>query len=76
VPGVPEASVEEVIVSWLDAMMEMVRGTDLVWTGLLLSLTVAVKVKVPLAVGVPEISPLLADNASPAGRLPEDTDHL
>jgi hypothetical protein len=76
VPGVPAASFEEVIVSWFDAVMVMVRDTDLLWTGLLLSRTVAVKAKVPLAVGVPEMTPLLADNTSPAGRFPEDTDHV
>jgi hypothetical protein len=54
--------------------MVIVRDTDLVSTGLLLSLTVAVKVKVPLAVGFPEIAPLLADNVNPVGRLPEVTD--
>jgi hypothetical protein len=51
--------------------MVMVRDTDLVCTGLLLSLTFAVKVNVPLAVGVPEITPLPADSVNPAGRLPE-----
>jgi hypothetical protein len=75
VPSVPEASVDDVIVSCVDAMV-MVRGTDFVWTGLLLSLTVAVKLKVPLAVGVPEITPLPPANASPAGRLPEVIDQV
>jgi hypothetical protein len=56
--------------------MVMVRDTDLVWTGLLLSRTAAVKVNVPLAVGVPEITPLLADKANPAGRLPELIDQV
>lgn len=62
----------------------MVRGlaaividvaTDLVWIGLLLSFTVTVKLNVPLAVGVPEIVPVAADRLSPAGKLPELTDH-
>jgi hypothetical protein len=74
VPSVPAASFEEAIVNWLEPIV-IVRGTDLVSTGLLLSRTVAVKVKVPLEVGVPEITPLLADNANPVGRLPEVTDH-
>jgi hypothetical protein len=56
--------------------MVIVRDTDLVSTGLLLSLTVAVKVNVPPAVGFPEITPLLADSANPAGRLPEVTDQV
>jgi hypothetical protein len=51
-------------------------GADLVWTGLPLSLTAAVKVNVPLAVGVPEITPLLAESVNPAGRLPLVMDHL
>ena len=48
---------------------------DFVWTGLLLSVAVAVNENVPLAVGVPEITPLPDVNASPAGRLPEVIDH-
>ena len=35
------------------------------------SVTRIVKVKVPGAVGVPEIVPLVADNVSPAGSAPE-----
>jgi hypothetical protein len=49
---------------------------DLVCTGLPLSVTVAVKLKVPLAVGVPEIRPVLEAMVRPAGRLPEVIDHL
>jgi hypothetical protein len=48
---------------------------DFVWTGLLLSVAVAVNENDPLAVGVPEIIPLPAANVSPAGRLPEVIDH-
>lgn len=47
---------------------------DLVWTGVLLSVTVAVKLNVPLAVGVPEIVPVAAATLSPVGKLPELTD--
>ena len=39
-------------------------------SGLPLSLTVAVKVNVPLAVGVPEITPLPAARLIPVGRPP------
>jgi hypothetical protein len=39
------------------------------------SVTVAVKLDVPLAVGVPEIAPL-ADRLRPAGRLPEVIDQV
>jgi hypothetical protein len=52
------------------------RGTDFVWVGLPLSVTVAVKAKVPLAVGVPEITPVPAARVSPAGRLPLVIDHV
>jgi hypothetical protein len=43
---------------------------DLVWAGFPASVTVAVKLKVPLAVGVPEIWPVLVESVRPAGRLP------
>jgi hypothetical protein len=56
--------------------MVMDRDTDLVWTGVLLSLTVAVKAKFPLVVGVPEITPLPAARVSPLGRLPEVIDQV
>ena len=52
------------------------RGTDLVCAGLPASLTVTVKLDVPLAVGVPEIRPVLAIRLSPAGRLPPVMDHV
>jgi hypothetical protein len=59
-----------------DAATVIVMPTDLVCTGLLLSLTVAVKLNVPLAVGVPEIIPLLPASVSPVGKLPEVIDHV
>jgi hypothetical protein len=40
-----------------------------------LSFTLTVKVAVPFAVGIPEITPPL-DSDNPAGRLPEATDHV
>jgi hypothetical protein len=43
--------------------------------GLSASVTVTVKLDVPLAVGVPEIVPL-ADRLRPAGRLPERIDQV
>jgi hypothetical protein len=64
-----------VIVSDVAAMVIDI-AVERVWTGLLLSLTLAVKVNVPLAVGVPEISPLLAASVNPAGRLPELIDQV
>ena len=38
--------------------------------GLALSLTIAVRLKSPVAVGVPEIMPVPAFRVKPAGRLP------
>ena len=43
---------------------------------MLLSVTDAVKEKVPLAVGVPEINPVPATIVRPAGRLPLVIDHV
>jgi hypothetical protein len=63
------------MVSCVDAIV-IDSGTDLVWAGLLLSVTVAVKANVPLAVGVPEITPFPAVRVRPAGRLPLVTDHV
>jgi hypothetical protein len=40
-----------------------------------LSVTATVNVAVPLAVGVPEITPAL-ESDSPLGRLPDVTDHV
>lgn len=48
---------------------------DLVCMGLPLSVTVTVKLKVPLAVGVPEIRPVPAARLRPVGRPPEVIDH-
>jgi hypothetical protein len=48
--------------------MTMEVETDFVWTGLPLSLTATVKLNVPLAVGVPEMIPVVAAKVSPAGR--------
>jgi hypothetical protein len=53
----------------------IVMPTDALWAGLSLSCTVAVKFEVPLAVGIPEITPVEA-RLSPTGRLPDVTDHL
>jgi hypothetical protein len=74
-PSVPFANVEEVIVRWLEAMLMNVR-TDFVSTGLLLSLAVTVKLKIPLAVGIPEITPVAVANVRPAGRVPAVMDQM
>jgi hypothetical protein len=44
---------------------------DLDCAGLSVSVTVAVKLDVPLVVGVPEITPVPLARLNPAGRLPE-----
>jgi hypothetical protein len=46
------------------------KAVDLVCVGLPESATVAVKLNVPLAVGVPEMIPVVAARLSPVGRLP------
>jgi hypothetical protein len=48
----------------------------LLWVGLDASETEAVKLKVPLAVGVPETIPVVAPRLRPDGRLPEVTDQV
>jgi hypothetical protein len=63
------------MVSCVDEIV-MDVATDFVCAGLPLSLTVTVKLKVPLVFGVPEITPLPAARLSPEGRLPEVTDQV
>ena len=41
-----------------------------------MSVTVVVKVEVPVAEGVPEMVPVVAARVRPAGRLPELIDHV
>lgn len=52
------------------------RVTDFDWVGEPASATAAVKVAVPLAVGVPEIRPVDVFRLRPAGRLPETKDQV
>ncbi len=52
------------------------RATDLVCAGLSASATVAVKLKVPLAVGIPEMMPVPGERLRPAGRLPALMDQM
>jgi hypothetical protein len=54
--------------------MTSVSETDLACDGFDESATAAVKVVVPLPVGVPEITPVVADKLSPLGRPPEVMD--
>lgn len=74
---VPDGSVEEVIVRGAAAgAMAIDSVTDLVCAGLSESVTEAVKLAVPLAVGVPEIKPVFVFRLSPAGILPEAMDQV
>jgi hypothetical protein len=56
--------------------MTIERVTDLVCASELASATAALKVAVPLAVGVPEMRPVEVFRLSPAGRLPETKDQV
>ena len=53
-------------------------AAELVCAGLPLSVTATVKLDLepPTPVGVPEITPVETPRVSPAGRLPEVTDHV
>ena len=57
------------------AAMPIESLTDRLCAGLPPSLTVTVKLPVPVAVGVPEIKPVAEARLSPAGR-PPLTDHV
>jgi hypothetical protein len=50
--------------------MTIERASELVWTGLLESVTLTVNLTVPLAVALPEIAPVPEARDKPAGRLP------
>jgi hypothetical protein len=75
---VPEGSVALIVKAeafWAAATASD-RVTDLVCTGLDESVTLKVKLLVPLAVGVPEIRPVVEDSVSPAGMLADMRDHV
>ena len=74
-PLTPEARIEFVMVSPA-ADTVMLRAADLVCAGLLLSVTETVKLEVPEAVGVPEMTPVEGASVTPAGRLPAVTDQV
>ena len=76
VPVFPAARLVDVTVSELDAALTVIDScADAVCAGDALSFTVTVKVDVPFAVGVPEITPPL-DSDRPAGKLPDASDHV
>jgi hypothetical protein len=68
------AAGSEVVVT-LSAVTEtvMLRNAALVAAGVSESVTYTVKFDVPLAVGVPEITPVAVFNVRPAGKLPRVT---
>ncbi len=74
-PSFSEGIVGAAILSGVGATT-IARLTALLWIGLLVSLTVTVKFVVPVAVGVPEITPVEAPRVNPCGRLPEVIAHL
>lgn len=72
---VPPGRLDVVTASVLGATT-MEVAADFVCAGLALSLNVTVKLDVPLAVGVPEITPVVGASVNPAGRLPALIDHV
>jgi hypothetical protein len=75
VPGVAAANVEEVIESELP-LTTTVIAAEVTWVGLLLSLTVVVKLEVPVDVGTPEMTPVELERLSPEGSEPDAIAHL
>lgn len=65
-----------VVISRAGAAMTSETEVDAVCAGLEESVMVAVKLKVPFAVGVPETRPVLGARLSPVGRLPEVIDQV
>ncbi len=74
-PTLTAGSAGEVIVSGTGATT-IDADANFDWTGLLLSLTVTVKVEVPLIVGEPEIIPVEDVSLSPAGSWPKLIDQV
>jgi hypothetical protein len=54
----------------------MLRGFVAVSLGVEESVTLTVKLDVPVVVGVPEITPVLGVSLSPAGRVPTEIDQV
>jgi hypothetical protein len=78
-PTCPELSAAELILSAVGALCAEITTIENVtvwlWAVDAESVTVTLKLKVPLTLGVPEITPPL-DIVSPEGRLPDETLHL
>jgi hypothetical protein len=73
--AMPPAKLVVLIASGTAAVIERARTAVVVWAGEPASLTVTPILKLPLAVGVPEIRPVDA-RVSPVGRVPEVIDHV
>jgi hypothetical protein len=74
---VPEASVALIVrVGGAAAATTSERATDFVCAGFPESVTVTLKLDVPVALGVPEIRPVAGVRVSPAGRLPTEMDQV
>jgi hypothetical protein len=58
-----------------EAVIFTTSAFETIWAGLLLSVTLAVKLNVPALVGLPLIIPAV-DKVSPAGKVPELMDHV
>jgi hypothetical protein len=71
VPTAPEGSVALIANAGGAVVVTAIESwTDFVCTGLPVSVAFAVKLAVPVAVGVPEMTPDADASVSPAGRLP------
>jgi hypothetical protein len=69
----PEGKLD-VVIARAAAATAIERLIDLTCAGLPASATLAVKLNVPAALGVPEIRPVLEARESPAGRTPDEMD--
>lgn len=76
IPTIPPGS--EVVVIFSELVVEMVMLSAFVADicGEDVSVTLTVKDEVPDAVGVPEMTPVLAASVKPAGRVPESMDQV
>ena len=76
--GVPETAFVRAVVVIINTLeLTVIDRAALAVSGVVdESVTVTTKLKVPLAVGVPEITPVDAARESPAGSAPEETDQV
>jgi hypothetical protein len=69
-------SKEAVVIEGDEGAALTMMVSDLVAVSALASVTLTVKVLVPVPAGVPEITPVVEASANPAGKVPEVTDQL